>query len=95
MATKISSLARFSQKLHKSGILAQNQGTLLVQTRNVAERSMSIPGPIPPRPLRTRFSLPIVFACIGLGIFVGQTLAKRFAIFMEETEMFVPEDDDD
>ena len=54
-----------------------------------------VDGTIPPVPLRKRLSMPVVFTCIGTGLFIGQTIAKKLAAFLEEMELFVPEDDDD
>ena len=55
----------------------------------------SIIGSVPEKPRRPRLSLTKVLICVGFGVFVGQLVAKRFAAFMEETELFVPDDDDD
>ena len=57
--------------------------------------STSIKDGIPTVPMRKRLSIPIVFGCIGTGLFIGQHIAKKFATFLEEMELFVPDDDDD
>lgn len=57
--------------------------------------STSLKDGIPAVPLRKRLSIPIVFGCIGTGLFIGQHIAKKFAAFLEEMELFVPDDDDD
>jgi len=35
-----------------------------------------------------------MFFVAGLGLMIGSSISKRFAAFLEENELFVPEDDD-
>ena len=82
--------------LVKSEFLRQPGRNAVVLVRKQPHSvSTSIKDAIPGVPLRKRLSVPIVFGCIGTGIFIGQHIAKRFAAFLEEMELFVPEDDDD
>lgn len=92
MATRI--LSSLGPQLHKGFRLSVN--TLVsLNTKNYQSVSTTIVGNVPTKPRRPRLSLTKVSICMGIGIFVGQLIAKRFAAFMEETELFVPDDDDD
>ncbi|KAL4239411.1 Essential MCU regulator [Mactra antiquata] len=95
MATRLASFANLCKNPKASGLLRTNAAPVTNIVRCLSERGTSIQGAIPSEPLRTRFSFPQVMAFICLGTFVGQYLAKSFAAFLEETEMFVPDDDDD
>lgn len=81
----------------KQGFLRNSRGNVTVFTRKFQPQtvSTSIKDTIPPVPLKKRLSMPIVFCCIGTGLFIGQNIAKKLAAFLEEMELFVPEDDDD
>lgn len=61
-------------------------------TRNVVTTSN---GEIRAMPEQTRFGLVKVFAVSVPGILVGATLAKNGAAWLEENEIFIPDDDDD
>jgi len=95
MATKMSTLVKTCSNLRFLTVNKAASKTLQQQTRPVSQVTTSIPGPIPAEPHRKRFSITKVVACIALGTYVGQFVAKSFAAFMEETELFVPDDDDD
>lgn len=62
------------------------------QTRNVVT---TCKGEILSMPEKTRFGLVKVFAVSVPGILVGATLAKNGAAWLEENEIFIPDDDDD
>eukprot|EP00092_Neocalanus_flemingeri_P045604 GFUD01051021.1.p1 GENE.GFUD01051021.1~~GFUD01051021.1.p1 ORF type:complete len:100 (+),score=0.83 GFUD01051021.1:311-610(+) len=34
------------------------------------------------------------FFTVGLGLLIGSSVSRKFAAFLEENELFVPEDDD-
>lgn len=55
----------------------------------------SAQGEILSEPVRIRFGIPKVLAAAVPGIFVGATLAKNGAAWLEENEIFIPDDDDD
>lgn len=95
MATKLTQVASFCARYGSQAHLLTNKSSVLSQTRCVSQNTTTIGGIIPPEPLRKRFSIPTVLLCMGTGIFVGQYAAKKLATFLEETEMFIPEDDDD
>ena len=42
-----------------------------------------------------RFGLLKVILTMGTGLSIGALISKNFAAFLEENELFVPEDDDD
>lgn len=52
-------------------------------------------GAILPEPERTPFGLLSVVTAVITGLFIGATLSKWMANFLEEKELFVPSDDDD
>ena len=78
----------FRANSHKAAlIISRNYQPRFVNTR--------LKDAVPGVPTRKRLSMVKVFSCIGLGMFIGQSIAKRLAALLEETELFVPEDDDD
>lgn len=46
-------------------------------------------------PDKMQFSLPASLVVIAAGMYVGGKLAEKGAAFLEENEIFVPDDDDD
>jgi len=48
-----------------------------------------------PKPEVQRLGLVKVFACAIPGIYIGATVAREGAAFLEENDIFVPDDDDD
>lgn len=95
MATKFGKVANICTK-NKSPLLGVlNSTNLGHKVRCIAQNCTTIPGPIPAEPLKKKFSIPKVLLCVSAGVYVGQYAAKTFAAFLEETEMFVPDDDDD
>lgn len=52
-------------------------------------------GTILPKPEQTRFPLVKIILTVVPFLYVGATLSKTGAAFLEENEIFVPDDDDD
>ena len=48
-----------------------------------------------PKPEVQRLGIVKVFACAIPGIYIGATVAREGAAFLEENDIFVPDDDDD
>jgi len=48
-----------------------------------------------PKPEVQRLGIMKVFACAIPGIYIGATVAREGAAFLEENDIFVPDDDDD
>lgn len=48
-----------------------------------------------PKPEVQKLGLAKVFACAIPGIYIGATVAREGAAFLEENDIFVPDDDDD
>lgn len=67
------------------------------QFQNTSCRGMvtTTKGELLPPPLKTRFGLVKVLSAAVPGIIVGATLAKNGAAWLEENEIFIPDDDDD
>ena len=52
-------------------------------------------GSILPEPKKPRFGVLGVICAVATGLFIGATISKNVANFLEENELFVPSDDDD
>lgn len=52
-------------------------------------------GAILPEPRRIRYRIVPVFVSMGIGLFIGIWSGKWGANYMQETELFVPDDDSD
>jgi NAD/NADP transhydrogenase beta subunit len=52
-------------------------------------------GSILPEPKKPRFGYLGVICAVATGIFIGATISKNVAHFLEENDLFVPSDDDD
>ena len=81
--------------LRNRGLSGNAQQITALHSRGFQTVGTSLDGTVPAKPRRPRLSFTKVSICIFAGIFVGQLGAKKFAAFMEETELFVPDDDDD
>ncbi|KAH8402047.1 hypothetical protein KR009_009491 [Drosophila setifemur] len=52
-------------------------------------------GAVKPKPEEMPFGLFAIFCAVIPGLFVGATISKNVANFLEENDLFVPADDDD
>jgi hypothetical protein len=52
-------------------------------------------GAILPKPEKVPFGLLKVLVVVGLSVFIGGTISKNGAEFLEEHELFIPDEDDD
>uniref|UniRef100_A0A1B0C6A7 Essential MCU regulator, mitochondrial n=1 Tax=Glossina palpalis gambiensis TaxID=67801 RepID=A0A1B0C6A7_9MUSC len=52
-------------------------------------------GAVKPKPEETNFALGRIICTVIPGLFVGAAISKTVANFLEENDLFVPEDDDD
>ena len=50
---------------------------------------------IPPAPPRTQHGVLKVVFTSGLGLYIGATMSSQMAAFLEENELFVPEEEID
>ncbi|EDW00744.1 essential MCU regulator, mitochondrial [Drosophila grimshawi] len=66
---------------------------------NIVRRQMSgvqfRSGALKPKPSEMPFGLFAIFCAVIPGLFVGATISKNVANFLEENDLFVPSDDDD
>ncbi|KAH8290706.1 hypothetical protein KR054_005169 [Drosophila jambulina] len=66
---------------------------------NILRRHMSSvyfrSGAIRPKPEEMPFGLLAILCAVIPGLFVGATISKNVANFLEENDLFVPSDDDD
>jgi len=51
-------------------------------------------GAILERPERVSFGLVKVLVVVGVSVFIGGTISKNGAEFLEEHDLFVPDEDD-
>ena len=70
-------------------------GAFIYQSRKIRRYATSPSGAILPEPKRPRFGIIGVICAVSLGLFIGATISKNIANFLEENELFVPEEDDD
>ncbi|XP_017146456.1 essential MCU regulator, mitochondrial [Drosophila miranda] len=52
-------------------------------------------GALKPKPDEMPFGLFAIFCAVIPGLFIGATISKNVANFLEENDLFVPSDDDD
>jgi len=62
---------------------------------NVRTMVYSESGAILERPQRVSFGLLKVLVVVGVSVFIGGTISKNGAEFLEEHDLFVPDEDDD
>lgn len=66
---------------------------------NIVRRQMSgivyRSGAFKPKPEEMPFGLLAILCAVIPGLFVGATISKNVANFLEENDLFVPSDDDD
>jgi len=86
MATKLGQVSRLLQKS------AYNARIQLVPKRNVVYTES---GGVIEQPEQVKFGLVKVFAVSIPFLWAGATLSKNGAAFLEENDIFVPDDDDD
>lgn len=76
-------------------VLHQRNGVPSLNNNSFRKATTSASGSILPEPRKPRFGyLGVIFA-VGIGLFIGATISKNIANFLEENELFVPSDDDD
>lgn len=70
-----------------------------IRNQNYVRRSMSgahyRSGAFKPKPSEMPFGLLAIICAVIPGLFVGATISKNVANFLEENDLFVPSDDDD
>ncbi|XP_023165093.2 essential MCU regulator, mitochondrial [Drosophila hydei] len=69
------------------------------RNNNMVRRQMSgihfRSGAFKPKPAEMPFGLFAILCAVIPGLFVGATISKNVANFLEENDLFVPSDDDD
>lgn len=63
--------------------------------RGAATTTSTRSGAILPEPKTTPFGFFGVISGVVIGLFIGATISKNVANFLEENDLFVPSDDDD
>ena len=88
MATKILSLRAASQRIlnlvHKNALMPARNNAVCTGT-----------GAVLPKPEQIRFPVIKALAVAVPFLYAGATFSKNAAAFLEENDIFVPDDDDD
>lgn len=74
--------------------VAENPSNLKIMQRHMSGVYFRS-GAIKPKPEEMPFGLFAIFCAVIPGLFVGATISKNVANFLEENDLFVPADDDD
>ena len=77
------------------GSLATRFGQRGVSTSAVRGSFQTETGAYLPPPIRSPLGLSKITVFLGVGVWAGAQLAKGGAAFLEENDIFVPDDDDD
>ena len=86
MASRVAVLAKFARKINNSGFHKPFTRNMSVYTET---------GGINPKPSQVNFALPKVVLVTFPFLYLGASLSKSGAAFLEENDIFVPDDDDD
>lgn len=88
---------RILQQVSRSGSCTNPFLKELVRTTKLSTRNMVTTGKgeILASPAKLRFGISKVVAVSVPSILIGATLAKNGAAWLEENEIFIPDDDDD
>jgi len=94
MALALTRLSRLPFAVLKDAVLNRGKSTNVVlhQNRSVA---YSVNGAILPKPEKVSWGLPKVVLTVVLSVYIGGSISKYGAEFLEEHEIFVPDEDDD
>ncbi|XP_023670338.1 essential MCU regulator, mitochondrial-like [Paramormyrops kingsleyae] len=97
MASAVAGVLRF-YALKNSAILKRNTAcrflgtSRLIQCRNAVSTTS---GAILPKPTKIPFGMIRIMIVVVPFLLIGTQISKKFAIMLEENDIFVPEDDDD
>ncbi|KAG5832443.1 essential MCU regulator, mitochondrial-like [Anguilla rostrata] len=96
MASAVFRLSRLSA-LKSAGVSTLNTGTKCPAARLTLYRNTvsTASGGIPPQPVKTSFGLFRMTVVTVPFLYVGTLISKNFAAYLEEHDIFVPDDDDD
>ena len=89
MASSVPQLRQLTAKI----IQASRPGMKIVQKRTMSVYTQT--GAIPPRPYNTQLGTLKSIMTVFPFLYAGATLSKSAAAFLEENDIFVPDDDDD
>lgn len=67
----------------------------LCQRRSFLRSAYFPSGALQPMPEGTSFAMGRVLCAVVPGLFIGAAISKSVANFLEENDLFVPDDDDD
>ncbi|BFG03443.1 essential MCU regulator mitochondrial [Drosophila madeirensis] len=85
------SLQAALQQARKS---AGNPSNIVIQRRHMSGIYFRS-GALKPKPDEMPFGIFAIFCAVIPGLFIGATISKNVANFLEENDLFVPSDDDD
>lgn len=93
MAASLRQMSLLALRKSEKAMLDVTKTTTTAQTvRSVVTTET---GAFLPKPEVQRLGLAKVLACAIPGIYIGATVAREGAAFLEENDIFVPDDDDD
>lgn len=87
-------LARGVNMLNKVA-RSHSKSAVIANCSQIRTATTSPSGSILPEPKKPRFGYIGVICAVTIGLFIGATISKNVANFLEENELFVPSDDDD
>jgi len=91
MAASLRQISLLALRKTEKSVLAVPKTIPAQIARNVTTET----GAFLPPPEVQRLGIAKVFACAIPGIYIGATVAREGAAFLEENDIFVPDDDDD
>ncbi|XP_017837368.1 essential MCU regulator, mitochondrial [Drosophila busckii] len=89
VSSRLMTLQRIARQIGSNNNLIENQNSRHMS--GVYFRS----GAFKPKPNEVPFGLFAIICAVIPGLFVGATISKNVANFLEENDLFVPSDDDD
>ncbi|XP_013100566.1 essential MCU regulator, mitochondrial [Stomoxys calcitrans] len=94
LITRIAQIKAVATSISSSPTIRQLLGRTISEVqRRQATHFRS--GALKPKPEETPFGMVGVLCSVLPGLFIGAAISKSVANFLEENDLFVPEDDDD
>ena len=90
MAASVLKLSSLSRQILSRSI---SQNVAKVPSRNT--QVFTEAGGVCPKPEKVKFGLAKVLLVVCPFVYIGATISKNGAAFLEENDIFVPDDDDD
>ncbi|XP_061391484.1 essential MCU regulator, mitochondrial [Musca vetustissima] len=96
LVTRIAQIRAAATTLTSSSpVMRQLLGRAISETTQRRQSTHFRSGALKPKPEETPFGMVGVLCSVLPGLFIGAAISKSVANFLEENDLFVPEDDDD